>query len=104
MSFSPDGSRLASGGGDTTVRFWDPLSSLPLHVCRGHRHHVLCTAWAPDGRKFASADFTGEVRIWDPRSGAAVGAPMRRHKKWVTSLSWEPLHLCVGRAAAACPR
>lgn len=61
VSYSPDGSRLASGGGDTTVRFWDVLTATPKHTCRGHRHHVLCTAWSPDGKRFASADFTGEV-------------------------------------------
>ena len=44
VSFSPDGTQLASGGGDTTVRFWDVLTCTPLHVCKGHKHHVLCTS------------------------------------------------------------
>lgn len=30
-------------------RFWDVQTSLPHFTCRGHRHHVLCTAWAPNG-------------------------------------------------------
>jgi ribosome assembly protein 4 len=59
VSYSPDGARLASGSGDTTVRFWNVSTATPQHTCRGHRHHVLCTAWSPDGRRFASADKTG---------------------------------------------
>ena len=92
VSYSPDGQRLASGGGDTTVRFWDVSSSTPKHTCSGHRHHVLCTAWSPDGRRFASSDYTGEIRLWDPATGRAAGSVLRGHKKWVTAMSWEPLH------------
>ena len=62
VSFSPDGTVLASGGGDTLVRFIDAWTSTPKHDCTGHKHHVLCTAWAPDGSRFASADKVGEIR------------------------------------------
>ncbi len=99
VSFSPDGTQLASGGGDTTVRFWDVQTCTPLHVCKGHKHHVLCTAWAPDGKRFASGDKTGEIRLWDSQKGNMVGRPMKSHRKWITSLSWEPLH-----ANGACER
>ncbi|CAM9760754.1 unnamed protein product [Choristocarpus tenellus] len=92
VSYSPDGSLLASGGGDMTVRFWDVGTSLPQFTCRGHLHHVLCTAWSPDGKRFASADRKGEVRLWDPKTGKQQGHPLTAHKQWVTSLSWEPLH------------
>lgn len=100
VSYSPDGRRLASGGGDTTVRFWDTATCLPRHTCHGHRHHVLCTAWSPDGARFASADKNGEIRLWDPLTGQAVGAPLLGHKQYVTALAWEPMHLNGG----ACER
>eukprot|EP00607_Mallomonas_marina_P009294 CAMPEP_0182418556 /NCGR_PEP_ID=MMETSP1167-20130531/2958_1 /TAXON_ID=2988 /ORGANISM="Mallomonas Sp, Strain CCMP3275" /LENGTH=396 /DNA_ID=CAMNT_0024592817 /DNA_START=359 /DNA_END=1549 /DNA_ORIENTATION=- len=93
VSYSPDGKRLASGGGDTTVRFWNPMTSMPTHTCKGHRNHVLCTAWSPDGNIFVSADKNGEIRIWDPKTGKQIGSPLSGHKKWVTHLCFEPLHL-----------
>ncbi|KDO30212.1 hypothetical protein SPRG_04995 [Saprolegnia parasitica CBS 223.65] len=92
VSFSPDGKKLASGGGDATVRFWDTNTCMPQHTCRGHKHHVLCTAWSPDGTRFISADKTGEIRMWNPATGKQQGEPMKGHKQWVNSLSWEPIH------------
>lgn len=62
VSFAPDGSTLASGGGDCLVRFWDVQTSTPRRECRGHRSHVLCTAFSPDGLRFASGDRAGEIR------------------------------------------
>lgn len=69
LSFSPDGKKLASGGGDMAVRFWNVSTSMPTHTCLGHKHHVLCTLWTPNGRFFISADRSGEIRIWDPTTG-----------------------------------
>ncbi len=33
-----------------------------------------------------------EIRIWDPKKGEQLGASLRGHKKYVTCLSWEPMH------------
>jgi WD40 repeat protein len=35
VSFSPDGRQLASGSGDTTVRFWDLGTQTPMYTCTG---------------------------------------------------------------------
>ncbi|KAJ1429414.1 notchless family protein putative [Ochromonadaceae sp. CCMP2298] len=95
LSYSPDGKRLASGGGDMAVRFWNVISSTPQHTCTGHMHHVLCTGWTPNGALFISADRIGEIRRWEPATGKPHGQPLRGHRKWVTSLAFEPLHVDV---------
>lgn len=41
VSFSPDGSQLATASGDTTVRLWDTNSTLPQHTCKGHKVSFL---------------------------------------------------------------
>lgn len=93
VSYSPDGSRLASGGGDLAVRFWNVNTSMPAHTCLGHKHHVLCTLWSPDGSIFISGDRSGEIRLWDPKTGIQRGQPLKGHRKWITSLAYEPLHM-----------
>ena len=54
---------LASGSGDTTVRFWDIFTETPLHTCKGHKHWILSIAWSPDGKKLASGCKNGQVHI-----------------------------------------
>lgn len=91
VSYSPDGRHLASGGGDTTVRFWDTNTCLPRHTCYGHKNHVLCTAWSPDGKRFASADKNGMLITWDPQTGKPI-ATIKAHSKYISSMAWEPMH------------
>ncbi|KAB7499050.1 Notchless-like protein 1, partial [Armadillidium nasatum] len=92
-SFSPDGQHLASGSGDTTVRFWDIKTETPHLVCKGHKLQVLVTSWSPDGERLATACAAGRVIIWNPSTGKQLGKTMMNHNKWVMALSWEPLHL-----------
>ncbi|KHN00752.1 Notchless protein like [Glycine soja] len=93
VAFSPDGRQLASGSGDTAVRFWDLTTQTPLYTCTGHKNWVLSIAWSPDGKYLVSGSKTGELICWDPQTGKSLGNPLIGHKKWITGISWEPVHL-----------
>lgn len=94
-AFSCDGRKLASGSGDTTVRFWDINTETPLHTCQGHSQWVLTIAWNPAGDTVASGCKKGDVILWDPETGARKGKVLTGHKKWISSLAWQPLHLAT---------
>lgn len=92
-SFSPDGTGLTSGSGDTTIRFWDINTKTPHHTCSGHKHWVLAVAWSPDAKKVASGCRNGEINIWCPNKGERINKmPLMGHTKWITCLSWEPMN------------
>ncbi|KAK9481379.1 Quino protein amine dehydrogenase [Lipomyces japonicus] len=94
MAFSPKtGSRLVTGSGDGTARIWDTDTGTPIATLKGHEQSVLCVAWSPDAEVLATGGMDGTVRIWDPNTGKQLGQPLKGHKKFVTSLTFEPLHL-----------
>ncbi|XP_065868417.1 notchless protein homolog isoform X2 [Euphorbia lathyris] len=93
VAFSPDGRQLASGSGDTSVRIWDLNTQTPMFTCTGHRNWVLCIAWSPDGKYLVSGSKAGELQCWDPQTGKPLGNALMGHKKWITGISWEPVHL-----------
>ncbi|KAL4439724.1 hypothetical protein ABPG75_002725 [Micractinium tetrahymenae] len=92
VNFSPDGRRLASGSGDTTVRLWDLNTQTPKHTCKGHTSWVLVVAWSPDAAIVASGDHSGGIWLWDPSTGKPLGQ-CKGHRKFIASISWEPAHV-----------
>ena len=91
VAFSPDGQKLASASGDTTVRMWDLNTECPQVTCEGHKGWVLFVAFSPDNKTLASAGMDNSILIWNADTGQVIGKPLKGHKKFVTSLAWEPL-------------
>lgn len=93
VAFSPDGTLVATGSGDKTVRIWDILTELPKYSLRGHTDWVQAVAWSPDGKKVATGSKDAQIRVWNPMTGEKIPKkPFRGHSKWITGIAWEPFH------------
>jgi WD40 repeat protein len=91
VSFSPDGSLLASASSDKTVRLWDTRTGAARGgALEGHTDSVTAVSFSPDGSLLASASLDKTVRLWDTRTGAARGGALEGHTRWVKAVSFSP--------------
>lgn len=92
--FAPnDSGRMCTGAGDSTARIWDCNTHTPYKTLAGHSNWVLCVAYSPCGTMIATGSMDNTVRLWDAKLGEPLGSALNGHTKWVSSLTWEPLHL-----------
>ena len=89
VSWSHDGTRLASGSWDKTVRIWNPSTGEELCQLTDHCDWVNSVAWAPDGRRLASGSNDKTVKIWDPNTGECLRTLMG-HMHFVKSVCFSP--------------
>jgi WD40 repeat protein/serine/threonine protein kinase len=108
VAFAPDGSTLASGLGDGTVKLWD-MSAIsqrgtlaPHRTLQGHTDEILAVAYAPDGKALISASRDKTARLWElatPVGAAGALAPrvnLQGHNEAVWTVAFSP----DGRAIA----
>ena len=89
LEFSPDGTRLASGSQDKTVRLWDTDTNEELAILQKHTGWINALAFSSDGKKLASGSTDKTVNLWDTDTGELI-ATLTGHLNGVIALSFSP--------------
>ena len=69
VAWSPDGTRLATGSGDSTTKVWDARTGKELLALSGIHGSVLSIAWSPDGKRLATGSECNTTKVWDAETG-----------------------------------
>jgi WD40 repeat protein len=88
LSFSPDGSLLASAGEDGVVTVWEVRATNNPRLLTGVGHRLLKVAMANGGRTLLTLGPDGALTLWDGRSGRrvrTVASPRSDHPTLVVS-------------------
>ncbi len=81
--FSPDGTQLASGSRDDTIRLWDVAKGQEVRRFEGHTGFVNSVAFSPDGTQLASGSRDSTIRLW----GVATGQEVRRFNRHIQGIN-----------------
>ncbi len=91
VSYSPDGTHLASSSNDKTVRQWVAATGLLCGpVLERHTRPVTSVVYAPNGLTLASASDDKTIRQWSMSTGEPVGPVCTGHTHFVTSVIYAP--------------
>ena len=117
VAFSPDGNRIAFGGGkkqfiisegrgerafgkkNETIKLWDLAVRKELTPLHGHMGFIRGVAFSPDDRWIASGGTDLLVKIWDSATGREK-LSLKEHTEAVTCVAFSPDGLRIASASA----
>ena len=88
VAFSPDGTILASGSVDETIKLWDPYTGTCLKTLTAPER-VFSLAFSPDGKTLAAVGGDSSVRIWDVATGTCLKT-FAGHSGYINAVAYAP--------------
>ena len=89
LSWSPDGSRIASAETKSAIHIWDAHTKELLLLYQGHSDGIEDVAWSPDGLRIASSSVDHSVQVWSASLAKRIWR-WRARNALAHAISWSP--------------
>jgi eukaryotic-like serine/threonine-protein kinase len=89
LAFSPDGTKLLTGGTEQSVKIWDTANGKLLSTLQGHLDDIRGMAFSPDGTRAVSACLDQTLRLWDVAAGKEL-LTLRGHTSYIYVVAFSP--------------
>ncbi|KAJ3327417.1 hypothetical protein HDU76_011840 [Blyttiomyces sp. JEL0837] len=101
VSYSHDGSKIASASKDGTVRIWDVGSAKELRRIDGHSDSVSSVCFSMDSKFLVSGSLDKNVILWDVESAVEVRR-FEGHTEGVRSVCFSPDGFMIASGGVDC--
>ncbi|UCH88770.1 MAG: Ig-like domain-containing protein [Thermoplasmata archaeon] len=88
VSFSPDGTMIASSSDDREIGVWDAETGEQIKILSGSLSGVLSVQWSPDGTRLSTGSRYHWLRIWDTTSWEEIGTFADPTEHCIRTSSW----------------
>lgn len=89
VTWSPDGTKLATGDTAGTVQVWDANTLMVQATLTGHTQQVNTLSWSSNSSMLASGSSDGRTRIWNVETGASLNT-LELSTLPIFSIAWRP--------------
>jgi WD40 repeat protein len=72
LGFTPDGTKLASGSFDKTIKLWQLDTGKPIYTLADRLKGVFALAVSPDGKLLVSGSWDEKIELWNLETGTLI--------------------------------
>jgi WD40 repeat protein len=87
VAWSPDGRKIASGGGDAQLQIWDATTAQQITTVNTDFAEINSVAWSPNGEHIAAVGDKHELQVWYASGGLYVSLQVSTATR-INALSW----------------
>ena len=88
-AFGTDGSWIASGGADNSIKIWQVATGRELRALTGHTGSIKSLAISPNGQWLASGSSDRTVKVWNVATGRELYS-LPGHTSSIEALAFSP--------------
>ncbi|MCE9530960.1 MAG: WD40 repeat domain-containing protein [Planctomycetes bacterium] len=89
LTFSPDGSLVASAGYDRAIKLWSTNAKDEPRILSDHSDTIYALSFHHNGKLLASASADRAVKVWEIASGKRLYT-LSDSTDWLYSVAWSP--------------